>query len=117
MSLLKKFKLKKKSPRRYWDFSYINNFIKNYRQDIDYMELTMENDENVKEVLIEDGKMIHAIAGQYQYGSSAVDGVVYSVVDYPCMKVVYKGGNAELLRCYIDVNGIEPCSISRKRVR
>ena len=109
-------KNKKKVPMRYWDFNYISRFIQKYRQDIEYMELTMENDKGVQEVLIEDGKMVHAIGGQYQYGRSAVDGVLYSVNDYPCMKVVYVGGNTELLRCYIDVNDIEPYSISRKRV-
>lgn len=110
------FKRQKKTPLRYWDFSYINRFIQNNRQDIFHLELTMENDENVSEIIIKDGKMVWAISGHYQYGLTPVDGVLYSVNDYPCMKVIYKGGNYELLRCYRDVNGIEPYCISRKRI-
>lgn len=109
-------KTKTIKPKRYWDFGYISRFIQKYRNDIDFLELTMENDDTISEILIKDGKMIHMISGQYQQYCTPVDGVLYSVVDYPCMKVKYVGGNIEMLRCYIDVNHIESFSVSRKRI-
>jgi hypothetical protein len=103
-------------PNRYWDFAYISSFIQKYRDDIDYLELTMENDSEVREVLIKYGEIVHAVGGQYQMYGSRVDGVLNSRVDRPCMKVKYKGGNWEMLRCYEDINDIEPYTVSRKRV-
>ena len=84
---MKLFKRKEREPKRYWDFSYISNFIQRYRRDIEYLELTMERDREVREILIDGGNMIHVIGGQYQQYRSEVDGVVYSAIDYPC-----KGG-------------------------
>ena len=103
-------------PKRYWDFGYIADFIQKYRNDIDFLELTMEYDDCVSEVLIKDGKIVHTINGHYQRFYTPVDGVLYSVVDYPCMKVKYVGGNIEKLRCYIDINHIESFLVSRKKV-
>jgi hypothetical protein len=114
--LFERKKKKTKTPERYWDFRYINHFIRAYRHDIQELVLTMENDDNIRDVIIQDGHIVNGILGQYQQYYSRVDGVLFSKIDYPCMRVTYKGGTSQLLRCYVDINGIESYTISRMKV-
>jgi len=94
-------------PRRYWDFSYANKFMKEYRNEIMMMSLEMFNDNKVKEVFISEGNLVQAIDASYQWGKGTVDGTWGSVHDYPCIHVIYKGGAEEYIACYKDVNFVE----------
>ena len=103
------FKKKKNNniPIRYWDFSYANQMLKDYKDYIELFELAMLYDYNyVCETFIENGEIVKTMGGAYQMYSGNISGVKHTNIDIPCIHVIYKGGNEEWIACYIEtLNG------------
>ena len=101
------FGLKKKEKiRRYWDFQYVNKFLKvpGNRDNIELFELRMYGDRDVGEVFIKDGLTVRTFNKFYQQFYAPVDGVVFTSIDIPAMHVIYKGGAEEWMACYVEQN-------------
>lgn len=101
------FKKKKENltPVKYWDFSYANNFLKEYKDYIELFELRMFEDDYVCKTFMENGQITETIGAGYKMYSSDIDGVIHTYWDIPCIHVIYKGGKEEWIACYIEVLG------------
>lgn len=116
--MFKLFRKKQFKPERYWDFPYANEFLSRYKNDIELFELCMLEDYfNVCETFIENGNVIRALDASYQLYYGNIDGVIYTVIDVPCIHVIYKGGDEEWIACYRDLNGVEKYEESHRKLK
>ncbi len=112
-----RFFKKQNNPKRYWDFSYAHEFLSQYKNDIELFELCLYEDYfNVHETFIKNGNLILAFDASYQMYYGNIAGVIYTVIDIPCIHVIYKSGNEEWIACYRDVNGIERYTESHRKL-
>ena len=110
-------KKKEKEPiLRLWDYSYANKFLNKYRNDIEFFELAMFHDREVREVFVEQGHLVKSMGAAYQMGSTRLDGTLGSAIDYPSIHVIYKGGNEEWIACYHVPSNVESYRESHRKL-
>ena len=91
-----------KKRKRYWDFSFAQRFLTEYRNDINLFELKIfYDDEIIPEKFVENGELIKALDASYQMFHTNIDGVLYTSIDIPCIHVIYNSGKEEYIACYL----------------
>jgi len=100
----------------WWDFSFASRFVKENRDDIQFMSLRMYKDYNIEKTFIEDGKIVRTFSGSYQQYVSTIGSVQWTDRDTPCIHVVYKGGAEEFIACYVDSYDISSYSYCHRKL-